>query len=317
MKNPTPPWWRKKKAIEKNMSEPSQHDMKNHSTASHATPKGRARPFRGLALALLVGLTSTLFACSTFKEKEFKSDTLDLKYQESTVLGSETKSLPLDHPLEIAEKTMREHLLSLVYEELHLLSKKKYLFSEEDAGEVARILTKALRRAPPHKVIQFTVKTKKGDTVGKLFASQKKLHWIFSRINGLRYSNNPNPSASYGRVMTNWKMIPQAGQSYHRNQKLLGKFTREDWIASHLRLPGLARSGLKKKKSTQAPAAKAPSGKSRTGEKKEPAPDKPASSQENPEFEEKLKFLKQLHDKKLIDDDEYEKKKKELMDEFF
>ncbi len=276
---------------------------------------------RSLAFIALIGLVATLSACSTLKEKEFKSDTLNLKYQDSSVLGSEAKSLPLDHPLEITEKAMREHLLSLVYEELHLLSKKKYLFSEEEADEVGRILTKALRRAAPSKVVQFTVKTKKGDTVGRLFASNKKLHWIFSRINGLRYSNNPNPSASYGRLMTNWKMIPQAGQFYHRHQKLLGKFTREDWIASHMRLPGLARGGLKKKKSKSGSAAKTlPTKKStvsKSSGEKESALETPAASQENPEFEEKLKFLKQLHDKKLIDDDEYEKKKKQLMDEFF
>ena len=78
----------------------------------------------------------------------------------------------------------------------------------------------------------------------------------------------------------------------------------ENWIVAKLNLPKPDRVKTIKKRKTKK------SSKKRSAKKSKPQPVK-----ENPELEKKLKLLKNLHDKKLIDDNEYKEKRRELLDQ--
>ena len=95
-----------------------------------------------------------------------------------------------------------------------------------------------------------------------------------------------------------WRLIPQKGQALFTSQKLLGTKTWDNWIVAELKLP--EKKSREKKKS-----------KKRAAKTKKIAP-----AEAIPELEEKLKFLKQLEEKGLIDNKEYKRKRKNLLDQY-
>jgi hypothetical protein len=136
------------------------------------------------------------------------------------------------------------------------------------------------------------------------------LHWRFSEIQGVKYSLTRNQLARYGNA---WRLVPKKGQKYHSTDKLLGAKQWTNWIEAKINLsaPSNLRTGSKKKKRVSSgtiqskPAAPQPS-----------QPESIAPGKSTTELEEKLKFLKHLHEKQLIDKREYEQKRKDLLDQY-
>ena len=97
--------------------------------------------------------------------------------------------------------------------------------------------------------------------------------------------------------------MPKNGQHFHKEHTVLGNDQKRNWIIANLDLPVQSRRGLKlgllKKISSKSPDPQNP--------KQKPPASSPSS--EKGEFEKRLQFLKNLRDKKLIDDDEYKSKK--------
>ena len=250
-------------------------------------------------------LCSCLFiGCST-PEKRFKKEQLTVTYRSQSSLDREIKRLRLQHPIKMSEEQAINHLLSLHYEELSLLGKKKYIFSSNDVLEIAPLITKALNRMKADKVLHYELETPKGTTVGIIFRVKGKINWRFETINGSNFSNTGfagmNPASS-------WQLLPKNGQYFHKNYTVLGNEQKKNWIISNLDLPVQSRRGLKlgllkktSKKSFRSPKQKAPTS---------------SPTSEKGEFEKRLQFLKDLHNKKLIEDDDYERKKRELLDQF-
>ena len=106
-------------------------------------------------------------------------------------------------------------------------------------------------------------------------------------------------------------MVPQSGQEYHAVNKLLGTQAQENWIITE-RVP--SRSARQKNPRSSKNKTEMPS--------REPAKKPPASEDASPAkvtdpaLEEKLQFLKDLHEKNLIDEKEYDQKRKELLDTY-
>jgi hypothetical protein len=205
----------------------------------------------------------------------------------------------------MSESDVRSHLEALMFEELSLFGKEKYVFLPEDIDRIARLLTKALKHVPSHKIIHYELETSLGTTKGDIFASKELIHWRFSSIKGMGFSLR-----SYtGWGNTNWRMVPQSGQKYHATTNLMGSRAQENWVIAN----------LAPKKTTKRPAQK----NSRLSKNKTTDPSRAPAIAANspakisdPALEEKLQFLKDLHDKNLVNEKEYDQKRKELLDAY-
>ncbi len=291
--------------------------LKNGMTNNVITPTkpDRCRKNHRIFYFLLLSLLVVFAGCSTTpKEKRLEKDGLTLMYHPKFSIGSESDHLKLQHPVNISEDMVRIHLRSLYYEEMTLMGKEKSVFTAEDIDKITPWVSKALNRVNPNNVIYFEVQTPKGNTVVEVFGDGKKLHWRFSAIRGVDFSKNQ--LIGWGNT---WRLVPKEGQNFYQISQFLGKKTLENWIVADLdlpdsggKLPGRQSASQKPKKQSQATVENADTPQKSDGKK---ASGKlPAGK--NQELEEKLRFLKQLQDKGLIDEDEYKRKRKALMDEY-
>jgi len=252
-------------------------------------------------------LCSTLFIGCSAPEKRLKKERLTLVYRQQSSFDTEIKKLRLEHPIKISAEQTANHLLSLHYEELSLLGKKKYVFSSSNVLEITSLITKALNRIKSNKVLHYEVETPSGKTTGIIFRAKGNINWRFETINGRNFSNTGFAGMNPG---SSWQLLPKNGQHYHKDHTVLGNDQKRNWIIANLDLPVQSRRGLKlgllKKISGKSPDPKGP--------KQKPPTSSP--SNEKGGFEERLQFLKSLRDQKLINDDEYKSKKKELLGQF-
>jgi hypothetical protein len=244
--------------------------------------------------------------CGTTKEKKLEKEGLTLIYRPQNQAGPAIHKLRLNHPIKISEEIFRNHLYSLQYEELSLLGKKKYTISLTDLKDTTKILTKAVNHMPPENILVFDLETSRGSTIGEIFRTENTLNFRFQSIKGVKFS-----TTTFGRggIGSNWRMVPVVGQRYGVSKKLLGTSTQENWIVAKMILPKISRrlSKGQEPKASKTQKDSAP-----------PTPSAPVtpSAGEDQELEKKLQFLKNLRDKDLIDDEEYEIKRKELLDSF-
>ena len=242
--------------------------------------------------------------CSTTKEKKLEKDGLTLSYRPKSSIGSDGEKLKLQHPINISQATVLSHLLAIHYEDMSMLSKEKPVFSREEAAKISPYIAKALNRLNPNNVVYFEIQTPKGVTAAEIFGDNNKLNWKFSMIRGVEFSKKL--MAGWGN---SWRLTLKEGQHYFRIERLIGKKTWENWIISDLDTsetdlkPAVNPSPTPQKQAKPAPVD------SHKEENKAPA-------EKKPELEEKLRFLKQLQEKGLIDEDEYKRKRKALVDEY-
>ncbi len=261
-----------------------------------------SRPFWATLILLLI--PGFIQGCATIKEKKLEKEGLTLIYRHKTQAGPALNKLALNHPIKISQEEFTNHLYSLQYEELSLLGKKRYVISLADLKDTTQILTKAVNRMAPENVLVFELETSRGTTTGEIFRTGNRLNFRFESIKGIEFS-----SASFGGGGgASWRMVPVSGQRYRVTKKLLGTSTQENWIVAKMTLPQTSRRLLKMQGSR---VSKAPSSSAPTSS----APQKPLTGNSQ-DLEKKLKFLKDLREKDLIDDQEYEMKRKELLDSF-
>jgi hypothetical protein len=259
-------------------------------------------------LAMISGMIS---GCASAPEKTFKTNGFTLSYKDKTSagdkfsLGSSISKIQLSHPLKMSESDVRSHLKSLVFEELSLFGKEKYVFLPEDIDRITRLFTKALKHVPSHKIIHYELETSGGTTEGDIFASKEFIHWRFSSIMGMGFSLR----SFTGWGNTNWKMVPQSDQKYHATTNLMGSRAQENWIIAKL-VPTKTNKRLKQKNSRVSKNKTTDISRAPTIENNSPAKISDLA------LEEKLQFLKDLHDKNLIDEKEYDQKRKELLDAY-
>ncbi|MBT3922407.1 MAG: hypothetical protein HOF21_07500 [Nitrospina sp.] len=254
---------------------------------------------------ILFILVLVVSGCASTKEKKLETKGFTLSYKDKVSADSSISKVELGHPLKLSETEVRRHLKSLVFEELSLFGKKKPVFLPHDLDRIGRLLTKALQHAPNNKIIHYELETPRGATSGDVFASKKFIHWRFDSIKGMEFSGRSY--TSLGNV--NWRMVPQSGQKYHAVKKLLGNQAQENWIFAKLH----PSSKMKRKARQKSPAPSRNKASSRSLENAEKT--SPAKNI-NPLLEEKLELLKDLHEKNLIDESEYNQKRKELLDNY-
>ena len=243
-----------------------------------------------------------LMSCSA-PEKRLERERITLIYRSQSTLGSEIKKLRLEHPIKISKEQTMNHLLSLHYEELSLLGKKRYIFSSNDVLEITPLITKALNRMKTNKILYYEVDKPKGTTAGTIFQAKGKIHWRFNSINGVSFDNSSFP----GFRGSTWRLLPKHGQTYNESNSVLGSAQQQNWIISNLDLLIKSKRGLKlrtpKKLSKSTP---------RASSQKQIR----SSSINQGELKNRLQFLKELRNKRLINDEEYKQKRKALLDQF-
>ncbi|MDH5789638.1 MAG: hypothetical protein OEZ27_03510 [Nitrospinota bacterium] len=215
----------------------------------------------------------------------------------------------LQHPLSITERQVALHMVALNYEKYSKPNIANSVFTKEDIKKTKRLLTKALNKAHPKNIIGFEVTSETGTTRGQLFASRGVLHWRFFKIQGVWYSKTRNEEKQYGT----WRMVPGNGQRFHKSNMTRGTRKWDNWIEAKINLPAstnLKNSGPKTKPPNTGTVQTAPS----------PSQSSPSTTiaPENRiiDLEEKLKFLKYLHQNQLIDKREYEQKRKDLLNQY-
>ena len=255
-----------------------------------------------IALVIFLFLAVLPISCSA-PEKRLEKERLTIFYRSQFKLGREIKALRLKHPIKISQKQVMNHLFSLHYEELTLLGKKRYVFSSNDVLEITPLITKALNRMQANKVLYYEVDTSKGTTAGTILQAQGKIHWQFDTINGVSFDNSSFP----GRKTSTWRLLPRNGQSFNKPSSMIGNEQQHNWIIANLDLPAKSKRSLKRHSPKNISSNSSPA-----------LVDKqPRSSSVNQnELKKRLRFLKELRNKKLIDDGEYKRKRKALLDQF-
>jgi len=254
-------------------------------------------------------------ACAVPKERTLVKNGLTLQYISKISEDPELKDAAVQHPAEITEEQIRNHLLSLRYEQLSIFGKEKPIYTRKDVKKISRLLAKAFRRAPPGDIISYKVKTQNGKTEGEAFFSDNKINWRFKTIRGLGFVNSSSSNIR-GTLAGLWRLVPQRGQHLHTSEQLFGKKKWEDWIVADLNIqPARGRRSNKKDRTVKKRGrperhVAQPPKKHRGTSSKRP------SFTGSPELEEKLEFLKNLRRKELIDDKEFQRKRKELLDRF-
>jgi hypothetical protein len=258
---------------------------------------------------LQIGITiflacSCLFISCSAPEKRLTKDQLTISYASQISLDREIKKLLLDHPVKISAEQVANHLFSFQYKQAGFLGKKKHVFSPNDVLEITPVITKALNRMTPYKVLRYAVETPRGKTAGIIFRAEEKINWRFETINGSHFLNTGLHNGG-----SPWVLFPKNGQKFHKERSLFGSEWEGNWIISNLELPIKSKRGRKLGllKKTSKPSSHKRSRKKETARR--------TNSKEGG-FEKRLQFLKGLRDKKLINNEEYTHKKKELLEQF-
>ncbi len=245
-----------------------------------------------------------LVACGTLKkEKTLKSDNLTVSYRSFNRLGPDYSEINPSHPVQISIKEVEAHLQALDYKPFKPRAKVAPVFSKDQIKEVSRLLTKGLNRAEPQKFLHFELKAQKGITEGDVFAADGFIHWRIWKINGVDYSNDP-----LGIRKRTWRLIPSpSGHRYFVSSSSQQK-KKQNWIVANFNIS-------KYKNSRKTLAKRKPSSKNDKKPSTQPvSPSKTKTTGDsNESIKEKLNLLKQLFDQGLINEEEYNKKKKEVM----
>ena len=238
--------------------------------------------------------------------KKLVMEDFTLTYINQKLADGDIAQLTLQHPLTFTERQMVFHMVALSYENQSSPGKTSPVFTREDIKKTKRLLTKSLNKAHPQNIIGFEVASGAGTTQGQVFASKGVLHWRFFKIRGVSYSKMSKPEEQKAA----WRMVPGNGQRFHGSNKPRGSRQWTNWIEAIVNLPAPANLKTSHPKTDRSTAQTAPS-PSQPGSSKAIAPERNVV-----ELEEKLKFLKYLHENQLIDKREYEKKREDLLNQY-
>lgn len=261
-----------------------------------------------MTIALAFTLTSGCQKTHRTEGKVLHAKEFTLTYTDKARSGEAVATMKLDHPFAIEPAQLARHMWTLKYKPHSLVGQVSRVFTKNDVIKTKRLLSKALSKAHSQNIIGFEIDSEKGTTVGTVFANNGKLYWKFEEIQGTRHNLTRNYAARYG---TAWHLVPQTGQRMFISGKMLGQKTWENWIIAEVN-PSPVQSSPKK--SAGPVKTKPKSGSTPPMLQEAPPETQPEKPTLNPELEGKLRFLKNLRDQNLIGDEEYNLKRKELLD---
>ena len=236
-----------------------------------------------------------VFSCIVFGVAEgvdLKGNKIQIKFRSQLHEKSNLINLKLNHPIKISLAEITNHLISLRYKTTFLGSKVERVFLLSEIKSLAPILLQAFASVPPEKIIYFQLDIKEGVTSGEIFSFKNYLNWRFDSIHGETFFKKNDVRDA--RIFA-WNLTPESGQRFFVTRS--DKRTQKNWIISSLKLPVVS-SKMDKSSPTKFDTES-------------------SNVKVDPKLEAKLKHLKYLHSKKLIDDDEYKAQQKKLFDKHF
>ena len=123
----------------------------------------------------------------------------------------DVQNIRFRYPIILSEANIRNHLLSLRYQDIVRPREPRPVFSPRVASKLAPLFKNVLRKVKPGTYLHFTYQASRGLTEGQVFATAKNIHWRIYKINGVVYSNDPL------RIREpTWQLVRMHGQSYQK-----------------------------------------------------------------------------------------------------
>ncbi len=212
----------------------------------------------------------------------------------------------IKHPYEISPEVLEKILLSIYYERVWLnipfsrgKAKQYQLFLPEEAKTLASHLSEGFKKANSRQWLNFSLECKRGKilvgsvriTDGIAFIKDGELNLVFRNIaEKLGVDENINTSNPLKYYPNSSRLVAKEGQRLAKNKK--GK-PRDNWLIIELNY-------FQKKASAK---------------EKEIEKQKPPSTQKEKSIKERLLKLRELYEEGLITEEEYKKKRQEILDE--
>jgi len=165
------------------------------------------------------------------EERNFSKNGLTVTFRSLNALD-DVQNIRFQYPIILSEGNIRNHLLSLWYQDIVSPREPRPVFSSRVASKLAPLFKTALRKVKPGKYLHFMYQASRGLTEGQVFATAKNIHWRFFKINGVIYSNDPL------RIREpTWKLVRMHGQSYQRLRTGGFEKTIKNRIIANINLP--------------------------------------------------------------------------------
>jgi hypothetical protein len=161
--------------------------------------------FFSLSLIFFIG------GCVLFKEERtFSKSGLTITFRSLNALD-DVQNIRFRYPIIVSEANIRNHLLSLYYQDIVSPRQPRSVFSPSVGSKLAPLFKTVLKKVKPGKYLHFVYQASRGLTEGQVFVTAKKIHWRFFKINGVVYSNDPL------RIRKpTWQLVRVSGQSYQK-----------------------------------------------------------------------------------------------------
>jgi len=184
------------------------------------------------AIFFFLSLIFFIGACAVFKEeRNFSKSGLTVTFRSLNALD-DVQNIRFQYPTILSEKNIRNHLLSLWYQDIISPRGSRPVFSPTVASKLAPLFKTALRKVKPGKYLHFMYQAPRGLTEGQVFATAKNIHWRIFKINGVIFSNDPL------RIREpTWKLVRTHGQSYQRLRTGGFEKTIKNRIIANINLP--------------------------------------------------------------------------------
>jgi len=240
----------------------------------------------------------------------------------------------LEHPAEISPEQLQQILTAIRYQRAwlnlgNLVKPKDYdLFTAEEAEGIAPYLAQGLKEANSSQWVDFSLEVHRGQLIifgsdqvtdGVAFVKEGKLNLAFRNISEkLGQETTPNIVSPLKAFPGSARLVPGKGQELSKNKK--GRQT-ANWLIIDLKAPAKSEEVKpsvmeEEKKAEPEKVAQPPE-----LEKPQPAPEKPATAAEPSQpksqksIKERLTELRELYDQGLITEDDYNKRREEILKE--
>ena len=171
--------------------------------------------------------------CAVFKEERtFSKSGLTVTFRSINALD-DVQHLRIRYPVILSEAKIRNHLLSLSYQDIIRPKQPRPVFSARAGSKLAPLFKTVMKKVKPGKYLHFTYQASRGLTEGQVFVTAKKIHWRFFKINGVVYSNDPL------RIRKpTWQLVRMSGgQSYQKLRTGGFEKTIKNRIIANINLP--------------------------------------------------------------------------------
>ena len=164
-------------------------------------------------------------------ERNYSKSGLMVTFRSLNALD-DVQNIRFRYPIILSEANIRNHLLSLFYQDIVSPRQPRPVFSPGVASKLAPLFKTVLKKVKPGKYLHFTYQASRGLTEGQVFATAKNIHWRIFKINGVVYSNDPL------RIRKpTWQLVRVHGQSYQKLRTGGFEKTIKNRIIANINLP--------------------------------------------------------------------------------